>query len=505
VSGLAPEAGPTLLACRDLEKSYGGTRALDGVSLDIRAGSVHALVGENGAGKSTLARIVCGVSAPDRGELLLRGRPVAFASPRAARDAGIAFVAQELALVPRMTAPDNVFLGQEPRRAGVVDRRGLRARFRRLADEAGFDLPDDVPVGQLSLARRQQVEILRALASAAELLVLDEPTAALSGVEAEHLHAIVRAFVRDGRTIVLISHFLPEVLALADTVSILRDGRLVRSGQAADETEASLIAGMLGRSAQSTYPEKRLVADDTPLTLRVSALVAPGVSGVSLEVRQGEIVGLAGLIGAGRTELVRAVFGAVAAADGTAELGDGTRWRGPRGALRSGIAFIPESRASEGLMLGRSVRENVSLASLPGRSRLGWVARRSERREVQASLQETSAQASPEQPAGTLSGGNQQKLLFARALLVRPRLLIADEPTRGVDVGAKRTIYELLARLAAEGVGILLVSSEMEEILGMAHRVLVMRGGRIVAELRGEDLSEAAVLQAAFATPGQAA
>jgi simple sugar transport system ATP-binding protein/ribose transport system ATP-binding protein len=502
MTGLVPEAGPALLACRDLEKSFGGTRALDGVSLDIRAGSVHALVGENGAGKSTLARIICGVSQPDRGELLLRGRAVSFSSPRAARDAGIAFVAQELALVPRMSAADNVYLGQEPRRVGVVDRGALRARFRALARDAGFDIPADVPVGRLSLARRQQVEILRALASDAELFVLDEPTAALSSVEAQHLHDVVRRLVRDGRTVVLISHFLTEVLALADSVTILRDGRLVRSGPVDQETEASLVAGMLGRTAQSTYPEKHLVADDAPLALRVRDLVAPGVGGVSLEVRQGEIVGLAGLIGAGRTELVRAIYGAVAITDGHAELGDGTRWHGPRSALRSGVAFIPESRASEGLMLGRPVRENVSVASLSGISRLGWVLRGQEHHHVQAALQETSAHATPGQPAGTLSGGNQQKLLFARALLVRPRLLIADEPTRGVDVGAKRTIYELLARLAAEGVGILLVSSEMEEILGMAHRVIVMRGGRIVAELRGEGLSDAAVLEAAFATPG---
>jgi ABC-type sugar transport system ATPase subunit len=505
VPGLVPEAGPTLLACRDLQKAFGGTRALDGVSLEIRAGSVHALVGENGAGKSTLAKIICGVIAPDRGELVLNGRVVSFASPRSARDAGIAFVAQELALVPRMTAPDNVFLGQEPRRAGIVDRRALLARFRKLADEAGFDIPSEVAVDRLPLARRQQVEILRALASDAELLVLDEPTAALSSVEADHLHAIVRRLVADGRTVVLVSHFLAEVLALADTVTILRDGRLIRSGPTEGESEASLVAGMLGRAAVQTYPEKRVVPPDAPVALRVRDVVAPGVTGVSLDVREGEIVGLAGLIGAGRSELVRAIYGAARTSAGYAELRDGRRWRGPRSALSAGVALIPESRASEGLMLGRPVRENVSVASLPLLSRLGWVLRGRERGEVGSSLQATSAHASLEQPAGTLSGGNQQKLLFARAVLVQPRLLIADEPTRGVDVGAKRTIYELLVRLASEGVGILLVSSEMEEVLGLAHRILVMRGGRIVTELQGDDLTEVAILEAAFATPGVAA
>jgi simple sugar transport system ATP-binding protein/ribose transport system ATP-binding protein len=258
MTGLVPDAstepGTALLACRDIDKSFGGTRALDGVSLDFRAGSVHALVGENGAGKSTLAKIISGVIAPDRGQLILKGRSIVLGSPRAARDAGIALVAQELALVPRMTAPDNVYLGLEPRRAGVLDRRALRARYRALAADVGFDVPEDVPVARLSLARRQQVEILRALASDAGLLVLDEPTAALSSVEAEHLHDVVRRLVRAGRAVVLVSHFLGEVLAIADTISVLRDGRLVRSGPAAGETEASLIAAMLGRSVSHTYP-----------------------------------------------------------------------------------------------------------------------------------------------------------------------------------------------------------------------------------------------------------
>jgi simple sugar transport system ATP-binding protein/ribose transport system ATP-binding protein len=247
------------------------------------------------------------------------------------------------------------------------------------------------------------------------------------------------------------------------------------------------------------------VTEKAPLALRVRDFAAPGVGPVSLDVREGEIVGLAGLIGAGRSELVRAIYGAAPITAGHAELGDGRRWRGPGGALRAGVALIPESRASEGLMLGRPVRENVSVASLRWRSRFGWVRRTSERRDVRAAVEQTMAQAALEQPAGALSGGNQQKLLFARALLVRPRLLIADEPTRGVDVGAKRAIYELIVRIAAEGVGILLVSSEMEEILGLAHRVLVMRNGRIVAELAGDRLDEASILEAAFATPGRAA
>jgi simple sugar transport system ATP-binding protein/ribose transport system ATP-binding protein len=414
-------------------------------------------------------------------------------------------VAQELSLVPRMSAADNVFLGIEPRRAGIVDRRSLRARFDALAAEAGFDIPAGIPVARLPLARQQQVEILRALARQADLLVLDEPTAALSRAEAERLHEIVRGLVARGRTVVLVSHFLGEVTELADTVTILRDGRVVRTAAAADETEASLVAGMLGRSITRTYPTKRPVHEAAPVVLRVRDLVAPGVDGVSFDIRAGEIVGLAGLVGAGRSELAHAIYGARPTRSGGAELLGARPWRSPRGALASGIALIPESRQLEGLMPGRPVRENVSLANLPALSRLGVVRRRRERRQVSSSLGRATVLASPEQLAGTLSGGNQQKLLFARALLVRPRLLIADEPTRGIDVGAKRAIYELLAEVAADGVGILLISSEMEEILGLAHRVLVMRAGRLVGELEGDAITEAAILGAAFAMPGQAA
>jgi simple sugar transport system ATP-binding protein/ribose transport system ATP-binding protein len=502
----APEsAGSVLLSCRSLSKAFGGTKALTDVSLDIRAGTVHAFVGENGAGKSTLGKIIAGVIAPDRGELVLRGQHVSFASPRAARDHGIAQVAQELALVPGMSVADNVFLGVEPRRAGFVRRGELSTRFERLVAEAGFHVPADVPVGGLPVAQQQQVEILRALASEADLLVLDEPTAALSGEEAERLHDIVRGLAARGRTVVLISHFLAEVLELADTVSILRDGQIVRTAPAADESEDSLVSGMLGRSLTLTYPPKQAAAEDAPVVLRLRDVVAPGVDGVSLEVRAGEIVGLAGLIGAGRSELAQAIFGGSELRAGTVEIEGAPSWRSPRGALDAGVALIPESRKEQGLMLGRPVRENVGLASLGAMSRWGWVRRRTERRNVAAALERSTVQASTEQPAGTLSGGNQQKLLFARAVLVAPRLLIADEPTRGIDVGAKRAIYEMLTEFAAKGVGVLLISSEMEEILGLAHRVIVMRAGSISASLDGDGISEAAILQAAFATGAQAA
>jgi simple sugar transport system ATP-binding protein/ribose transport system ATP-binding protein len=492
------------LAVRGLGKSFGATRALDDVSLDVRAGSVHAFVGENGAGKSTLGKIIAGVYPPDQGELILRGEPVAFRSPRAALDRGIALVAQEVALVPHMTVVENIVLGNEPRRAGFVDRGRSLNTFRRLIDDSGFDLRPGDRVGGLPLAKQQQVEILRALAREAALVVLDEPSAAMSAVEVERLHGIVRSLTRMGRTVILVSHFLPEVLELADTITVLRDGKVVSSGPAAGETEASLIAKMLGRALGRIYPEQRPPGADAESILDVQGLVAPGVHDASLQVRAGEIVALAGLIGAGRSELVRAIYGAAPSTAGSVTLRGGPLPRSPRGSLGAGVSLIPESRKDDGLMLHRPVRENVSLTALPGMSRLTLVRPGRERRRVREALERVAGTTRLEEPALALSGGNQQKLLFARALLTEPGLLIADEPTRGVDVGAKRDLYALLVELAAGGMGVLLVSNEMEEILGLAHRVVVMRAGSVVADLRGSAVTEEAILGAMFGTASAA-
>jgi len=460
-------------------KSFGAARALEAVSLKVARGSVHALVGENGAGKSTLGKILAGVIPPDHGQVLLDGEPVHFHSPREAISRGIVLIAQELILVPALSVAENVFLGTEPRRAGFLLRRALQRRYADIAGSVGFELAGDAPAGSLRIADQQKVEIMRALSRDARLIVMDEPTAALSRPDVARLHEIVRRLAAAGTTVVLVSHFLREVLELADELTILRDGHVVRTARAADETEESMLNAMLGRSLGATFPARRAVPADAPVVL--SAGVTAARSGVSLDVRAGEIVGLAGLVGAGRTELARALF------------------RRPRSALSAGVAMIPESRKDQGLLLGRSVTENVSLASLGQFSRLGFVRRRAERRAVGQVLERATVRA-PSQAAlvAALSGGNQQKVLFARVLLARPRLLIADEPTRGVDVGAKRAIYDLLATLAADGLGVLLISSDMEEILGLAHRVLVMRLGKITAELSGDDLTEAAILGAAF-------
>jgi simple sugar transport system ATP-binding protein/ribose transport system ATP-binding protein len=495
-----------LLDVRGLGKSFGATRALDDVSVQVRTGTVHAFVGENGAGKSTLGKIVAGVFPPDQGELVLRGTPVAFRSPREALERGIAIVAQEVALVPRLTVAQNVFLGTEPRRAGFIDRRSLAERFAKLADESGFDLDGRTIVGGLSIAEQQQVEVLRSLAREADLIVFDEPTASLSAREIARLHEIVRSLRASGRTVILVSHFLLEVLELADTVTVLRDGRVIRTGPAAAETEGSLVAAMLGRPAARAYPAKRPAPSDSPVALSIRGLSAPGVHDVSLDVRSGEIVGLAGLIGAGRSELARAIYGAVTATGGGARFGTTDLAGTPAASLLAGVAMIPESRKDDGLFLRRPIRENVSLSSLADLARFGFVRRGQERSKVGDALRRVAGSPLLEAPAGALSGGNQQKLMFARTLLVEPGVLIADEPTRGVDVGSKQDLYELLVHLAADGMAVLLISNEIEEILGLAHRIVVMRQGRLVAELTGEAMTEGAILEAAFgAAPANAA
>ena len=498
----------------DISKSFGGVRALDEVSLKIGQGSIHALVGENGAGKSTLGKILAGVIAPDRGQLLIDSEPVTFHSPREATVRGIVLIAQELSIAPALSVAENVFLGTEPRRVGFVARRALRRRYDELAAAAGFELSGDLPGRGLRTADQQKVEILRALCRNARLIVMDEPTAALSRPDAGRLHQVIRRLAAAGTTVVLVSHLLREVAELADQVTILRDGRLVRTAPAANETEETMLSSMLGRSLGTTFPARRPVRPDAPVVLEAHGLSAPGVHDVSLDVRAGEIVGLAGLVGSGRSELARALCRAQRVTAGTVTTAGGPltgrppgSWRlsgmlpgpGPWAALRAGVAMIPESRKEQGLMLGRPIAENVSLASLGRLAAFGLVRRRSERQAVTSALGQVGVRVPTQTaPVSTLSGGNQQKALLARFLLRGPRVLVADEPTRGVDVGAKRAIYELLTSLAAEGLGVLLISSEAEEILGLAHRVLVMRGGRIAAEFRGEAMTEAAILGAAF-------
>ena len=487
----------------DVGKRFSGVQALQGITLSIERGTVHGLVGENGAGKSTLGRIIAGAHAPDAGPMTVDGKEVRYHAPRDALADGVTMIAQELTLVPQRSVVENVFLGNEASRFGVVVGQPMRERYDELCERAGFDLPADDPVGTLRIADQQKVEILRALARDARLVVMDEPTAALTSDESERLLEIVRGLRTAGTTIVFVSHFLPEVLSIADTVTVLRDGRLIHTKPAESETPASVVTAMLGRPMEMTFPDKVYPPADAQTVLTVRNLTRrPTFEDISFEVRAGEIVGLAGLIGSGRTEVARAIFGADRFESGEVGLGGKVlKVRSPRGAIRAGIAMLPESRKDQGLHMRSSIIQNVSLAHLDEVSRTSLILPRKERRRVEELAKRVDVRASRLGAwVSTLSGGNQQKVLFAKWLFQAPRALLADEPTRGVDVGAKRAIYELIQTLAADGLAVLLISSELEEVLGLAHRIIVIRSGRLVAEFDGRTATENEVLHAAFAT-----
>jgi simple sugar transport system ATP-binding protein/ribose transport system ATP-binding protein len=491
-----------------VSKRFGGVHALRGIDLEITRGSIHALVGENGAGKSTLAKILAGVYRPDEGTIVVNGSPVAYRSPRDALADGITIIAQEPTVVPHRSVQENVFLGVEGGRGRIVDRRRTARRFDQLVDRTGIELPGGALARTLTVADQQKVEILRAIVRDASFFIMDEPTSALTADESERLFELIRALQARGATIVYVSHFLKEVLALADTVTVLRDGSIVRTAPAAEESPERLVAGMLGRTLDLTFPDKTPPPADAPVVLSVRGLSRPpAVVDVSFDIRAGEILGLAGLIGSGRSEVARAIFGADRATEGTIELdGRPIRPRSPRAGVRHGIVMLPEDRKRQGLLMLRSLIENVTLPHLDEVSHGGVMRRRSEAARTSKVIAALDVRTrSNRAPVSTLSGGNQQKVLFARWLFDRPRVFIADEPTRGVDVGAKRAIYELIQSLAADGIALLLISSEHEEVLGLAHRVLVMRGGHVVAELDERTMSEDAVLRAAFATDAEAA
>jgi rhamnose transport system ATP-binding protein len=497
-NGERPQGGP-LVEVRGLSKHFGGVHALVDVSVSFGRGTVHGLVGENGAGKSTLAKAIGGAHQPDDGEIVVDGEPVRFSSPRDALERGIALIAQEVALVPEATVEANVFLGVEPRRGGMLDRDALRRAYRELETRAGFGLRGEAMVAGMRVADQQKVEIMRALAREARMILMDEPTAALTADETERLLDMIRRLSAEGTTIVLVSHYLDEVLAVSETVTVMRDARVVRTGPASAETAQTLVSAMVGREVDLTYPPKA-VAPDTPVVLEVRGLCRGAVvRDVSLHVRAGEILGLAGLVGAGRTETARLLFGADQLEAGEILL-DGTpiHLRNPRDAIEHGIAMVPESRKDEGLLLLRSIRENITLSTLSAHAWAGFVRRASETRRARALFQRLDVRGTGTEAAvGSLSGGNQQKVLFARWLARTPRVLIVDEPTRGVDVAAKAEIHRLIVELAAGGLAVVAISSEIEEVLGLAHRTLALRVGRVVGEF-GSDAASEEVLQACF-------
>lgn len=492
---------------RGVSKRFGATVALDRVSLGIASGQVHALVGENGAGKSTLGKILAGIIPPDDGEIVLAGRTESLGSPRQALAAGVTMIAQELSLVPERTVMENVFLGIEPHRGPWVLRRALRDRFDELVAQSGISIAANATVADLRIGDQQKVEILRALARNANVIVMDEPTARLSLNETQTLLTTVAGLRDKGSTIIFVSHFLEEVLEIAGKVTIMRDARVVRTSAAAAETKQSLIEGMTGRPLDAMFPPRTIPASDAPPVLEVAELSRAGVfSDISFDVRAGEIVVLSGLVGSGRSEVLQAIYGATPHDTGELAI-DGVpyRPRNVRDGLRRGLALIPESRKDLGLILGATVADNITLPYLKDVERVGLISRAREDDLARERMAMVGVKAeSPEAEVLTLSGGNQQKVLFARSLVRTPHLLLADEPTRGVDVGAKRSIYDLLTGLAAEGMAVLVVSSEIEEVMGLAHRILVMHQGHIVAEFAGDTAKESDVISAAFGNLGAA-
>lgn len=496
-----PERGGPIIECRGLTKRFGGTVALDNITVSVEPTTVHALVGENGAGKSTLGKVLAGVHTPDEGEVLVDGEPVELRSPKAALGVGITMVAQELSLVAGRSVVENVFLGIESARCGILSARTDHERFEELVSQTGLEIDARAKVGSLSVAEQQRVEILRALARHARIIVFDEPTARLSHHEAMTLRDIVRDLAASGVTVVYVSHLLDEILALSDRVTVMRNGEIVRTADTARETHDTLVEGIAGRRLDAVFPARQPPSAEMNAVLELNDLARTGeFEDISLAVHPGEIVVLAGLVGSGRTEVARTVFGATQPTRGTMRLGgEPYAPRRQRDAIQLGVAMIPESRRTDGLFMRRRVADNVSLPHLSNFTKFGVVRPRNERlRVTQATEDVRLTGASIDSPMNALSGGNQQKSLFARCLVSPPRLLIADEPTRGVDVGAKRAIYDLLVELASEGMAILAVSSEIDEVLGIAHRIVVMREGRIAAELDGGNTTDAELMRFAF-------
>lgn len=472
-----------LLEMKGIEKSFPGVRALSGVDLKLHRGEVLALMGENGAGKSTLIKTLGGAHQADCGTIAIEGQQVFLSSPTAAIDAGIGVIYQEFNLIPALNAWENIFLGRE-KSGFFVARSHERNRAAELFRQLGVDIPLDVPCQQLSVAQQQLVEIAKALSQDARILVMDEPSACLTPQEVEKLFVIIRDLQSRGIGIIYISHRLDEIFDIADTITVLRDGACAGDSPTEELTRERMIEMMVGRSIESEFP--KVEADIGDVRLQVNSLSRNGsVSEASFCVRRGEVLGITGLVGAGRTELVRLIFGADIPDSGTISL-DGVqlRIRSPADAIRAGICLLTEDRKSQGLIAGRSVRENFGLPNLSQFSSFGTIHRRQEREQFDKYVQSLSIRIPhQEQQARSLSGGNQQKVVLAKWLQQNARVLIFDEPTRGIDVGTKHEIYQLMNGLAADGTSIIMVSSELPEVMGMSDRILVMHEGRLRGEI----------------------
>jgi ABC-type sugar transport system ATPase subunit len=483
--------------------SFPGVRALDDVSLELRAGEVHGLVGENGAGKSTLINVLTGVFKPDEGHLSVHGKEVVLDNPASARRHGIAAVFQELSIQPWLSVTSNVVLGNEPRRGPggqILTRNRAEELARKTLDRLGAsEIPLGVRAYQLSTGQQRLVEIARALAVGAPIIVMDEPTSSLPDREADRLLGIIRQLRDDGTSVLLVSHRLDEIRSVADRVTVLRDGRLIVTAPNAELSTLRLVELMTGRRVDSLFPPRSDRVGD--VVFKAEGLTRTGVfEDVSFEVRAGEIVGFAGLIGAGRTEVMRAIFGADPLDRGSLSMnGQVLSLRSPDAAIQAGIAYLPENRKEHGLVLNLPVAENMVMSTLRRFSAWGVVSRRKIRVASQEMADRLRIKGRLGEPVANLSGGNQQKVVIAKCLMTRAKLLIFDEPTQGIDVGAKYEVYSVMQELASQGAAIVLVSSELPEIVNVAHRAIVMSGGRISGEYASADFDEHTILSAAFA------
>ncbi|AWB91457.1 sugar ABC transporter ATP-binding protein [Aeromicrobium chenweiae] len=492
-------SGPVALQLEQVRKSFGPVVALRSGSLTVHSGSIHALVGENGAGKSTLVKIIAGLYQRDGGEFLLHGKSVDFSSTAASKDAGIAVIYQEPTLFPDLSVTENLFMGRQPLGAGRrIDRKAMHAEARSLFKRLGVNLDPRRLAEGLSIADQQIIEIAKAISLDASVLIMDEPTAALSGVEVDRLFAVARSLRDEGRALVFISHRFEEVFALCDMVTVMRDGEYISTDPIAETTSAQIVAKMVGREVSDLFP-KTPASIGAPV-LQVSNLERAGVfHDVSFEVRSGEIVALAGLVGAGRSEIARAVFGVDPYDSGTVVLG-GTKVpaRNPRAAIRLGMGFVPEDRRQQGLVVDASVAHNVAAVIRGKLAKLGLITRAAENRAAGPWSGRLEVKTNAlSMNAATMSGGNQQKVVIAKWLATDPKLLIIDEPTRGIDVGTKSEVHRLISELAGQGMAILMISSELPEVLGMADRVLVVNEGRITADIDRADATPESVMTAA--------
>jgi ribose transport system ATP-binding protein len=510
-TAVSESKSPYLLSMSGITKRYGGVRALENVSFDTQRGSIHALLGENGAGKSTLIKILSGVVQPDSGTIEIDGKQVSFANPQQANDLGVSCIFQELSLLPDLTVADNIGITRPPRKFGMIDYRAQR----RIAEEAlarvgGENIDPMETLGNLSLSRRQMVEIAKALARNPKILILDEATSALTAADVEKVFTMLHRLRDEGMAIIYISHRMPEIAELADTCTVYRNGTKVETFKNGTKSDSAVVEMMIGREYSSVYPAKSTSPTSAEPILKVTDFSwNDELNGIDLEMRPGEIVGLGGLDGQGQRQLQLGLFGTLIGATGSVEInGEPVKLNSPKMAKSDdiGIALVPEDRKYEGLMLSMTVRENLSFAAVEKMSRMGIVDTSAEEAAIDEMVELLKIKADGiDGPVGALSGGNQQKVVIGKWLMTKPRIILLNDPTRGIDVGTKQEIYQLLQKLAAEGCAILLYSTDYDELIGCCDRVLVMYDGRIVRTLADNDLNETNLVSAALNLPEQAA